>query len=91
MVEDPDTAAELALAAQLGGESATVRRVMGQMLSTEMESLVSQLAHCEPDLGRYAKLAGQLLTIYRIQGTLDIRIAAGTEAQIELMNQKEGA
>lgn len=79
-----DSQSELIEMARLGGEAETVRKVVGEMFSRRVASLLSQLATIKPDAMDYAKLAGQAQILLQIQKDLDIQYAEGKEAAEQL-------
>ena len=64
-----------------GGEAATASRVFGEMLEKQKAHVMSMLAGIEPNLGEYAKLAGQAVLILKLQNTLRNAAIEGKEAE----------
>ena len=81
-MKDRDTM--LGKVVQMGGEARTVQKVMGSLLQTELDFIITQLSNCDPDLGTYAKLAGRAQTIRRLQNTLSMRVEDGDEALVTM-------
>lgn len=75
-----ETPLELVEIARMGGEAETVQRVLGSVLDSEIELLLSHLANMKPDAMGYAKLAGQAQVLFKIRKSLDIQQAEGKEA-----------
>lgn len=76
-MQSPIEAYELAHA---GGEAETVRRVLGELLTKELDRCLSFLSECEPDFGQYAKIAGEIRQIYRLRKSLELNILEGRDA-----------
>lgn len=74
------TPIELFEVARLGGEAETVKRVMGEVISREVELLLTSLAGMLPDAMGYAKLAGQAQVLLKIKRSLEIQAADGKDA-----------
>lgn len=81
---EKQTPAELLMIASMGGEAATVKRVMGDVLKKELSSIMSQFSGVTPDLGRYAFYAGQVSIINKILRSLDLQTSEGVEAAEQL-------
>jgi hypothetical protein len=75
-----ETPLELLEVARIGGEAETVKRVMGDILSRELELVISHLANIKPDALAYAKIAGQAQVLFKIKKTFDISAAEGKDA-----------
>lgn len=78
------TPLDLLQVAKAGGEAETVKRVMGEVISRELDLLLSQFAATKPDLGEYARLAGQAQILNKIKRAIDYKAAEGAAAAKEL-------
>ena len=75
---------ELLELARLGGEAETVQRVMGEVLTREVDMLLSHLATMKPDAMGYSKLAGQAQVLLKIKKSLELQTADGKDAAANL-------
>lgn len=72
--------------AKSGGEAETVKRVLGVVLQRELDRCLSLISEIKPDLGEYARLAGEVRQIYRLKKSLDLKFDEGKDAADKLMS-----
>lgn len=79
---------ELFEVSSIGAKASTAKEVMSELVGKQIETLQRQIATCEPDLGTYAKLAGELSGYIKILKSLDLSIKEAKKANDRLRAAK---
>lgn len=68
----------------LGGKARSVQEGLQELLTQEKEFLLSMIASIKPDLADYAKIAGEISLIRKLEKTFELRIADAEAASEQL-------
>ena len=79
---------ELYSIANQGADANIVQRLLGPLMAEEKDFIQTQIVTAQPDAMAYARLAGRLDTVLKIEKILELKAMEGQEARDILNGRK---